>query len=335
MKGLNSLEKALIMYTKWSSFSKPVAIELDCTHFDKHINYTLLQYEFGVYLKHYKGKDRDELFDLLRHQLNVDWDVFTRDGFRVAYKTSGGRVSGSVNTALGNIVVMTMCFHLYGKRLHDRDIKFEYVNEGDDCFFIIEQGDYDRIPDIVTFFLQFGLQVRIENVVTSFNKIQFCQTSPICIDGVWRLIRMPKAVFFKDLTQLYWKGVPTFHKWLNEVGIGGAILNRKVPVLQNLYRRMRNDVGAKVKFAPSLENEMFHSGLKVLTRGMVDDSFCPCSPEDRYQFYLTTGIHPDVQIELEQIIDNLPQGFIGPGEIDSLVNTFPSTFSTLLNDQSK
>jgi len=335
MKGMNSPDKCKVMRRKWTTFKNPVAIELDCTHFDKHINEILLKLEHSVYLKHYTGVDRDVLFELLRHQLEIDWDAFTDDGFRVVYKTRGGRVSGTVNTALGNITVMTMCFYAYALHLKQLGIRFEYVNEGDDCFFIVEESDYPRIPDVKQFFLQFGLQVRIENVVREFSKIQFCQTSPICIDGTWRLIRLPKAIFFKDLSQLAWKGISVFQKWLGEVGIGGAILNHRVPVLQNLYLRMRT-FSSTDKFTPSLVNEIYHSGLTSLSKGMeIDESQRELTSENRYQFYLTTGIHPDTQHVLEEMIDNMTFDFSeGPHEKTPNVS-LNTILSTLINDQSK
>lgn len=333
MKGMNSLEKGKVIAEKWFSFHKPLAIELDCTHFDKHINRTLLKLEHQIYLDFYSGRDKTELAKLLKRQRSVQWSGFSDDGYRIRYKTSGGRVSGSVNTAMGNISVMCMVFYTYAIRLQRLKIKFEYVNEGDDCFFIIEQADRHRIPDIYEHFIQFGLRVRIENEVTTLNKIQFCQTSPILIDGQWRMIRLPKAVFFKDVCQLTYKSMAIFQKWLYEVGVGGAILNAGVPVLSKFYEKLKSlGVNNPLWDLPrTLRNDLYYSGLTQLIRRMEFKDIL-ITEDARYQFYLTTGLHPDKQLALEELIEKLELAISqGPLKTTSKAVSYQHLFSQLLS----
>lgn len=301
LKGLNSAEKAEVVANKFHSFSKPIAIELDCTHFDKHINTYLLRWEHRLYKMFYSGSERQILSQLLKRQLTTRWKGRTEDGYAIEARTRGGRVSGSVNTALGNIVVMTFVFYQYALILKELGIRFEYVNEGDDCFFIIEQAQRQQLPDITQFYSLFGLNLRIENEVTVLQKISFCQTSPMFINGRWMMIRPPKTVLFKDMCQLVWTDMETYKTWLNQVGTGGSILNAGVPVLSHLYAKMLEWGGEGKPLPKSLQDDMYYSGLFNLCRGLTKNVDV-ISDDNRFEFYLSTGIRPNEQISIEEYI---------------------------------
>jgi len=302
MKGCNAPEKAARVVEKWDKFKDPIAIELDCTHFDKHVNQRLLKLEQAYYQSFYP-KDK-YLAGLLRKQLINKLSATTNDGYRVNWQTLGGRMSGCVNTALGNIYIVCIIFATYAAELKSLGIKFEYVNEGDDCFFIVEKNDRTRIPDIFEHFFNFGLRVRIENEVSVLQKLRFCQTAPIFINGAWRMIRDPRAVLFKDTTQLYCATAKNTLKWLHEVGVGGLILNAGVPILQELYTAYIRLGCSTGTLTNNQIQDLSNSGLFSLIKGM-NKCDSTITPENRSQFYLMTQVHPDIQLQVEQMLRNI------------------------------
>lgn len=298
LKGMNAEEKARVIAEKWAMFGEPLAIELDCTHFDKHINSTLLRSEHSLYYRFYHGAQRRELKRLLSYQIDVDWEARSDDGYKLNYSTRGGRVSGCVNTAMGNISVMCQVFYTYAHLLSQMGIKFEYVNEGDDCFFIIEKRYRPLLPNIFDHFIRFGLQVRIENEVTDIHKISFCQTSPMFINGRWVMIRPPKTVFFKDLCQIQYLNLETYQKWMHEVGVGGSILNAGVPVFSVFYMKLVEWGSKNGELPNALKNDMAYSGLWSLIKNMSVVSN-EITSQNRFEFFLATGITSEMQILLE------------------------------------
>jgi hypothetical protein len=331
MKGLNAVDKGSRIREKWEKFHNPIAIELDCTHFDKHVNRRLLRLEHSYYSMFYPGDSY--LAWLLRKQLTSKCDVTTNDGYRVSWKTQGGRMSGCVNTALGNIFLVCMVFNSYAAELQRRNITFEYVNEGDDCFFIIERKHLRSIPNVYDHFTQFGLKVRVENEVTIFNKLRFCQTAPINVNGQWRMIRDPRTVFFKDTVQLYWKSNDNMQKWLHEVGTAGLTLNAGVPILQDLYLMYIRLGTREGKLTQHQLVDISNSGLFNLVKGLGHSSGTGDNIADttRVEFYQLSGIHPDIQMTVENELKRYTKlDFGDAAKVKTFFHDFVNVFQALL-----
>jgi hypothetical protein len=106
-KGLNFNDRGKLMEKKWASFRKPVAVGLDASRFDQHVSYRALQWEHSVYMRCFPSEGRDgKLARLLRRQLNNKGVCYV-DDHQVSYSHRGGRMSGDMNTALGNCLIMT------------------------------------------------------------------------------------------------------------------------------------------------------------------------------------------------------------------------------------
>jgi len=309
-KGLNSPQRGYWTSKYWHEFKKPVAIQFDCSHFDKHIRKALLRYEHKFYKAFYRGENLIEITKLLNIQLANNMDIFTDDGYRFAWKSDGGRASGDNNTALGNVLIMCACMYYYISKYVTAKVRF--VDEGDDCYIICEETDAYQFDNISGVFETFGLTLRIEGKVHLLNKIKFCQTSPIYINGQWIMIRTLDSVLLKDTCCLSAKTLKQLRIWLGEVGMGGAILNAGVPVLSVLYEKYMQ-WGERGQLNRILLNDFVYSGLKQLTRGLELNKLV-ISDENRYQFYLTCGMLPEIQIAVETAIMNLSDTliYLGP-----------------------
>jgi hypothetical protein len=103
------------------------------------------------------------------------------------YRKKGSRMSGDMNTALGNIILMTLMVYYY---LQVRGVRGRLINNGDDCTLIVERADILTVLDgLHDWFLQYGFNIVQEPVVDVLEKIEFCQMHPVCVSGQWTMVR--------------------------------------------------------------------------------------------------------------------------------------------------
>ncbi len=113
MKGMDVRTVAKVLREKWDMFPNPVAIGLDASRFDQHVSVPALEFEHSVYLSCFKQKKhRERLAKLLKLQLENHCTGYAEDGV-IKYTTTGTRMSGDMNTSLGNCVLMCSLIHSY------------------------------------------------------------------------------------------------------------------------------------------------------------------------------------------------------------------------------
>lgn len=296
IKGYNSYKSAAILKGKWDSYSEPVAVGLDASRFDQHVSIDALKWEHDIYLNCFPIKrHRLKLARLLQMQLVNKCVGYTPNG-NLRYTIEGTRMSGDMNTSLGNCVLM--CSMIKAYLLHKR-VDAQLANNGDDCVVFMEKRDLQRFSEgLKEWFINMGFDMKVEAPVYEFEKVEFCQTQPIFDGNRWLMCRKPEAVFAKDTTFLQpYQSKKQISNWLYAVGLGGLRLTGGLPVLQNFYRAyLRYGKPGKV---PT-------DYLSWYTRRQLenmDRDFGPVTPEARYSFERAFGLTPDEQISLEQQID--------------------------------
>jgi len=126
-KGLNSVERATLLKEKFDAFVDPVVISIDCSRFDQHCSAELLEIEHLVY----KLLCPDPWFaEILSWQLTNR--VRSRHGLE--YVAHGRRMSGDMNTALGNCVLMVLMVAAAFQRDYDM------LDDGDDVLVLVERS---------------------------------------------------------------------------------------------------------------------------------------------------------------------------------------------------
>lgn len=292
-KGLNVQEVATLLWDKWRSFHDPVAIGLDASRFDQHISEDALRWEHSIYNSIYRCP---RLSKLLSMQLRNKCAGYTRDG-AVKYTTQGTRMSGDMNTAMGNCIIMCGLIYSYSK---ERGVRVELVNNGDDCVVIISRRDLKRYVDgIVPWFREMGFTMKVEDTVDVFERIQFCQMQPVFDGHKYIMVRNPAIAIAKDSVSIKPLDNPSiFRKWLGAVGEGGLSLTGGIPIMQSFYCCLeRASGGDRLKDDPTME-----SGWWYLARGMRR-KWAPVRDEARYSFYLAFDISPDLQVAVEEYYD--------------------------------
>jgi len=308
LKGLNAEERAFHLRKKWDKFHDCCVVSLDASRFDQHVSRSALEWEHSIYLRHYKGNK--ELQKLLSWQLVNHCFGYCRDG-RLKYKVEGTRMSGDMNTALGNCLLMTAMVDSY---VLSRGIgKYSIADDGDDCLVFLERSDLPGfLGGVDDYFRDMGFVMKIDCVARNFEQIEFCQTQPVFDGAIYRMVRNPRLSMAKDclsIKPLDSKSI--FMKWLGACGQGGMHLTGGLPIMQNFYNCMVKGSGGKILTGDlTLETGFYYLGLRM------SQAFRKPTDISRYSFWLAFGIIPDLQIEIERWLDsqNLEYGKALPFE---------------------
>jgi hypothetical protein len=292
-KGLNNAERASLYIKKLARFSDPVTLSLDASRFDQHVSRELLQLEHSVYLS---CCNDPHLAYLLNMQLSNK--VTTKGGY--AYTTNGRRMSGDMNTALGNCVIMLGMVLSY---LVPKDIKFDLFDDGDDILVITESSNLDLIRNTcVQEFLEFGHEMKIEGISFKPWTTTWCQSNPIKTTYGWKFVRDPFKVLLNTLISTKWQNVPRRVKLEHLAAIAQCemVLNSGVPVLHEYAIALLRVAGdSKPRFEQGTGDFIKYSREMRLYK-FRDAHTQPISDESRFQFAEAFGISVSRQLDMEE-----------------------------------
>lgn len=293
MKGYNAEGVANELRGMWESFTDPIAVGLDASRFDQHVRPEMLRWEHSVYLGCFPQRYRARLRWLLSGQINNKCHMRVTDGV-LKYKVDGSRMSGDMNTALGNCLIMCA---LVWTRAKELGIRVRLANNGDDCVVVMERRHYQAFANrLGDWFLRYGFKMKIEEPCRTFEHIEFCQAHPVFDGSVWVMVRNPLTTISKDaccVNRDFASGTAA-RKWLHAVGECGLAMTGGIPVCQAQYQAfLRHGV------AGLGENEVLSTtGMYHLSRG------CSRRVQDitdaaRVSFFLAFGLTPHEQRALE------------------------------------
>lgn len=315
MKGMDVFQVAGCLREKWDMFKHPVAVGLDASRFDQHVSVDALNFEHGVYLDCFKRKSHKEKLErLLKLQLENHCTGHAEDG-SLRYKTTGTRMSGDMNTSLGNCVLMVSMIHAY---LKHKNVVGQLANNGDDCVVFMEKQDLEKFSDgLFDWFWDMGFNMAIEKPVTEFEEVEFCQCKPVWDGSKWRMCRNPWTALAKDSVLLKNNvSQDYFRLWMNAVGEGGLSIAGGMPIFQSFYQMFirsgitsyRKSKGDKIV---TISNDeimpwfMREVGLKGSAKA------AEVTAESRASFWAAYGVTPDEQVCLEKYYDGITIGCFG------------------------
>lgn len=297
-KGLNQVERAQAMRQKLAHFTNPVVVELDASRFDQHVSKALLQIEHFVYY----SKCPDPFFEWLCSMQLMNKCTSSRG---IKYSTKGKRMSGDMNTALGNCVLMLLMLIA----MMEWCSKWDCFDDGDDVELIIEKRDLPRVMrEVHTKFLSYGMEVKVENVAHSLFDINFCQSKVIeFAPGEFKFTRNPWKVISCALAGVkYYNQDGARAKLLHTIGLCELILNLGVPVLQEFALAVLRNCGTDetLNLPPDgslmsrVRRELRALGLKQIER--VEPQ--PIHEVARHTFQLAFDVSPHRQVQMEDYL---------------------------------
>lgn len=315
-KGLNADETGRLAKQKYDKYQDCAMIGLDASKFDKHVSFEMLRdFEHACYTDLFPNEP--ELRTLLSWQLYNKGVGRTPQG-TVHYTARGCRMSGDINTSLGNCLIMCAMVHAYARHT---GVRLSLLNNGDDCVVFMEKRDTTRFSDgLDLWFAGLGFIMVAEAPVFDLEKMVFCQCQPVWVDGNYRMMRDPRVAAAKDCRTVVDISTPKgLAKWAQCVGDCGAALTDGLPVSRAYYSAMQR-LGGGVKSNIALATGM-ESGMAFLARRMNDKSR-QISSHTRYSFWLAFGIVPDLQRRLESYYETVDLGYSKPIPLEGPTKSF-------------
>lgn len=307
----NSYTQAQVIRSKWENYTKPVCVGLDASRFDQHVSAQALLFEHSIYNRIFRKKKLARLLDM---QIKNRGVARAKDGW-FPYSKIGSRMSGDMNTSLGNKILMC----LMAKSFIDHiGVECSFINNGDDCLMILDAKNLTRLHAMENWFKDFGFTIVREMPVYEFEQIEFCQTRPVKVNGIWRMVRNMKTCLTKDVTCInLGHRVDQYEAWLYDVGVCGESVAGDVPVLGAFYAMLKR-LG-KPGFYQGYDDDFkwyrTASANARLTHNTTD-------AYGRYSYWISSGLSPDEQIVLEDYFST----FIRGGDKRQLIETISYLF---------
>jgi len=299
-KGMNASQQGALMFQKWSRFGEPCGIGGDLSRMDQHVSLPVLKWEHRVYKRYFPFRGFAKLLDkqLVNKGTGRCWDG------KLTYQVVGSRMSGDMNTGLGNCVIM--CASVYCAL---DGLDYELANNGDDIVIICEKRDRDEvIRRMQEFMPAIGFPIAMEEPVYELEKLEFCQTHCVWNGTEWKMVRNPRACLDKDNASL--KPIRNEREWntlRKSVSQCGLALAGDMPIFKAFYSMLGRGAGDRV------DRDSTESGFRILARGM-DCANGEITPEARCSFYRAFDITPDEQVALEGLFASAEPRWCDPAE---------------------
>lgn len=291
LKGYNAIDRATLLKAKWDKFDDPVAILLDAKRFDQHVSRELLDWEQFTFRRLLMDPDGFEMVNKLRRKNRC---YARAEGGGFAYELNGKRMSGDMDTALGNC--LSMCAMTWSFMTDVGISNYEYANDGDDGVLIVEKAYLNLVMETYSdYFHELGFTMKLEGLAHMFEEIEFCQCHPVWDGEQYRMVRNPDIALMKDSLTLKSGNI---HELRNAVGWGGLALAGSIPICGEYYRRM-------VSGSDNRDPHDLTCGRDYLALGLIAKYRVP-TDESRVSFYYAFGITPDTQIAIEHAIREHP-----------------------------
>lgn len=297
-KGMNMEQRATNLQDMWAEMVDPVYVGQDASRFDQHTSKLPLEFEHSILRCHFPGDKT--LKWLQKAQLHNVMYGRTPDGW-VRADLQDMRMSGDMNTALGNCVITSA---LLWMRINELQIHAYAMVDGDDSGLIMERSDYDKYVDgAAEYFLQYGYNMVIEAPVDTFEQIVFCQTQPVWVGDHWRMVRDVRKALNNDYAGYQsCKDTRYVRTLFHAIGSAGLSLCSGVPVMQAFYE-MGLRIGSHSRANRLLEMQ-FH-GWHHLSRLEGKKKARPVCSDARLSFAKAFGISPHTQVCLEKYFQQM------------------------------
>jgi hypothetical protein len=302
-KGLDAGERAALIRRKLQARSDLVCFEIDGLAFEAHFSLPVLKEEHGAY---YRLCPDPRLRELLSWQLSFTGRF--RSGVR--YRARGVRASGDYNTGSGNTLVMCALVVAAAEACGTR---WDFLADGDNAVVFVRARDLDTWRrELPVTFLRAGFEVKIGEAVSAVEEVDFGRSRPVCVDGVWRMVRDPLRVLSGAFCgHSHYSEMRGGIRILRAVAYCEAVLGEGVPVLQEFAHAMlRKTRGVRWPRDPYLDNYEYqrvvdrHDGWSAAHRK-------PVSLSTRLSFAQAWGVSVEEQLRWERLfrVDQLPTGW--------------------------
>lgn len=301
---------AAMLLAKSKNFSEPVYLMLDASKFDSCVDKEWLKIILKCYLKLFPRKYHRFLCYIWK-QTFVNRGR-TRKG--LTFLTHGTRMSGDMDTSLGNCIIMFLMLKIY---LIKHNIKHSLMINGDDSLIVIERRDLAKSRDI-GIFKEFGFNMKFE-VATNIEEAEFCQARFINTDYGPTMSRNPIRILGRTSWTTTKYGRKDIRAFLNTIGLCERAASYGVPIASALATKLIEMAATsrKVTLSPWL-TQQYLDKLRPWKTGPPKITL-----ETRTSFESAWGISVADQLRIENSIKVTPVFTITNDQrddYDSLIN---------------
>lgn len=283
-KGCNMERRARLIQSKMNRFANPIVISLDASRFDAHVT-KMLEVEHLIYLRYWRSPALQRL---------LSWQVRNRGrtSTGVRYSLIGSRMSGDMNTALGNCIISIVVLANVMRRCHLRPTKWDMLCDGDDVLLFLDKRDLPSVQPLEQLYLEHGFKIKLENKTDCFNCVKFCQGFPIDTPLGPKMVAFPERVLSRSLVGIkHWSEEKFLPRYFYLIGYCELALNMGVPILQEFALMI-------MSWGTQFPRKLFFSGR--LIKAIREERHhaiepLPITPEARLSFEMATGIPPEEQ----------------------------------------
>ncbi len=311
LKGLDCVQTAKVIQQKFNRFRHPIIVMTDATRWDQHVSEDQLCWEHRQYLKfHRNPKHRGELNKLLEQQLYNKCKGYFNGG-NIKYEVEGTRMSGDINTSMGNCLLMVANMWSVLEEMKIKD--YELGNNGDDTFIIMELSTYMRRFDDTLFtrlWKEVGFNMVIEGTADTLEQLKFCQSTPVYDGESYRMVRTAVPVLTKDCISL--KPLTTSKlraAYLWNISAGGLALTGGMPVLDSFYSSFKrgalsftSNIKSLTKYQDYFNHDRFNYNYSIPNNPYTSKEI---TTQARVSFALAFDVSPPQQRALEHQYANL------------------------------
>lgn len=247
-KGMNQLVRMRTLEKMVSSLEDPYVVDLDGSAFDAHVGVEALKAEWKFYYMvakkaGFSGESLKKLKKMGKEQLKNRVRCLTDDGV-VTYNVEGNRMSGDLNTGLGNTVLQSMFIATVMDMLKIPEKGWRMLVDGDDSVLMVS-GQYKHLlAQLPELFKKFSQEMKVGSVckvsLENMEVIDFCQCRPVLIHGFgWRLVRSPKKVYngYK-MVNIWYRSFEEATRFFATVAPAEMIFAAGVPIHSAFFRML-------------------------------------------------------------------------------------------------
>jgi len=293
-RGLRPDQKAALIAGKLDRFACDLWL-IDASNFDASVRVEHLRGIHAVY-RALVGSSSE--FERLAHH-TVKNNVTTSSGIK--YSILGNRMSGDVDTAIGNSLISVLC--LQAMALGFNLPKWDAVVDGDDCLFYVPRGSLtNRDIDSMMGELGFITECRKLNYQECLERVEFNRAQLVTDNGRLRLIRQPdRALATLGVTHRHLTTRTEYLRWLLGAARAEAYVSAGVPCVGPLCSSIERHLRG---FKPLYDGSfVVKQGMFIDTRLLLPVATPTISGEMRSSYAVAFGVSVGDQVAFERSID--------------------------------
>lgn len=296
-KGYNNVEQAQHLLQKHNKYTDPVWLLFDAERFDEHVSKPMLKWLTSIY----NECINDIEFAKWVKRFTNNRIVFQCDNGRIKFKLKRNRMSGEMDTGLGNTIVSLAILYSFLKK-HNLLTKVSPYDNGDDLIVGMDRSTLHYFDGYKQHAYELGFRMKVDGPYNTFEEIVFCQTQPVWDGKQYRMVRQFPLAIDKDCCTVLPITTPkAMDHWFYDIYQCGQVLTDGIPVYSAFYSMFKRWNFVKKGFNLDIS---VNFGEMERQRGLVYTG-AEITPEARYSFWLAFGVTPDEQRALEHTYDTM------------------------------